>query len=356
MTIKTFQAGRALAALAVVAFHLSIMMGLPRYGGQAVYREYTQWGNRGVDFFFVLSGFIILFAHAGDMERPARWGHYVQRRFVRLFPIYWLYTGVYVLALSFMGGTDASMPGTWPDWLTSLTLVRFTDANPPLGVAWTLFHELAFYAAFSVLIISRRAGVLAMGLFMGLALVFFHFPGETGRTAFSTYTAAYNLYFVFGMGAYGLYRRGGGGVPELLIGLSLAGLALFFMPGQFQASSMLLAFGLALLLAGAVKCESSGWLPIPAALAFIGDASYSVYLTHVSLEGAWLKAAVKWHWHEHLGPRVTFVAVLVGTVALGCLAYVLVEKPLLRALRGRPAGLRAMLPWHGWAVPKPKSP
>lgn len=356
MTIKTFQAGRALAALAVVVFHLSIMMGLPRYGGQAIYREFTQLGNRGVDFFFVLSGFIILFAHAGDLGQPVRWGHYAQRRFIRLFPIYWLYTGVYVLALSFTGGTDASMPGTWADWLTSLTLIRFTDANPPLGVAWTLFHELAFYAAFSVLIISRRAGVLALALFMGLALAFFHFPGETGRNAFTTYTAAYNLYFVFGMGAYGLYRRGGSGGPELLIGLVLAGWALFGMPGQFQAASMLLAFGLALLLAGAVKLESSGWLPIPAVLAFMGDASYSIYLTHVSLEGAWLKAAMKWHWHEHLGPEATFVVVLAGTVALGCLAYVMVEKPLLQALRGRPPGRRAMSPWHWRVVPKPKSP
>lgn len=356
MTIKTFQAGRALAALAVVAFHLSIMMGLPRYGGQAVYREYTQWGNRGVDFFFVLSGFIILFAHAGDVGRPARWGHYVRRRFVRLFPIYWLYTGVYVLALSVMGGTDAGMPGTWADWLTSLSLLRFTDANPPLGVAWTLFHELAFYAAFSVLIISRRAGALAMGLFMGLALVFFHFPGETGRNAFSTYTAAYNLYFVFGMGAYGLYRRGGSGWPELLTGLGLSGWALFGMPGQFQVASMLLAFGLALLLAGAVKLESAGRLPIPAALAFIGDASYSIYVTHVSLEGAWLKVALKWHWPDHVGAGGSFMAVLVGTVALGCLAYVAVERPLLRALRGKPSGLRAKSPRQGWGVPKTRSP
>ena len=280
----------------------------------------------------------------------------MHRRFVRLFPIYWLYTGVFVLALSFMGGTDASLPLGWADWLTSLTLVRFTAADPPLGVAWTLFHELAFYMAFSVLILSRRAGVLAMALFMGLALVNFHFPGDSGRDALNTYTAAYNLYFVFGMGAYGLYRRGGSGGPELLAGLVLAGWALVGMAGQFQASSMLLAVGLALLLAGAVKREASGRLFIPAALAFIGDASYSVYLTHVSLEGAWLKAAMKWHWHEHLGPGGAFVAVFAGTVALGCLAYGVVERPLLRALAGSPSGLLAMSPWRGWGVLKPRSP
>lgn len=335
MTIKTLQAGRALAALAVVAFHLSIMMSLGRYGGQAVYRDYTQFGNRGVDFFFVLSGFIILHAHAGDVGRPARWGRYVHRRFVRLFPIYWLYTGAYVLVLAVVGGTDATLPTTWADWLTSLTLIRWTDASPPLGVAWTLFHELAFYAVFSVLILGRRAGVLAMAAFVIAALLNFHFPGERGRTALDTYTAAYNLYFVFGMAAYGLSRRAGAGWLELIGGAGLAALALLAMATWFQAASVLLALGLALLLAGAVQREAAGRVYVPRVLAFIGDASYSIYLTHISLEGAWLKLAMKGHWSQRVGPGPTFLLVMVGTVALGCLAYRWVERPLLRMLRGR---------------------
>ena len=59
----SIQLGRALVALAVAAFHLSITFSDPRYGGQAVLSEWTNRGNIGVDFFFVLSGFIILKAH-----------------------------------------------------------------------------------------------------------------------------------------------------------------------------------------------------------------------------------------------------------------------------------------------------
>src|SRR5882762_91392 len=117
--LKALQAGRALAAISVAAFHLSLMMGLDRYGGQAVFREYTKLGNLGVDFFFVLSGFIILFAHVDDIGKSDAWGAYVYRRFVRLFPIYWLYTGTFVLLLALVGGTDAKMPTTLGDWITS---------------------------------------------------------------------------------------------------------------------------------------------------------------------------------------------------------------------------------------------
>ena len=68
--LKCLQAGRALAALAVVAFHLSTAFSDPRYGSHSIGQAFTRHGNLGVDFFFVLSGFIILNAHARDIGRP----------------------------------------------------------------------------------------------------------------------------------------------------------------------------------------------------------------------------------------------------------------------------------------------
>ena len=71
-TLASLQAGRALAALAVVAFHLSIMMGEDRYGGVPVFGAATRYGYLGVDYFFVLSGFIIAHVHGRDIGRPER--------------------------------------------------------------------------------------------------------------------------------------------------------------------------------------------------------------------------------------------------------------------------------------------
>jgi len=327
--IKTLQAGRAIAALCVVAFHLSIMMGAPRYGGEAVFREFTLHGNRGVDFFFVLSGFIILFAHYKDIGNPESFGKYIYRRFSRVFPIYWLYTFIFVLLLVAIGGVDANMPSTAIDWMTTITLVRFSDVSPPLSVAWTLFHEIAFYATFSMLILNRRLGIIVFLLICAISIIFYHFPTEHGRTPFSVYTSAYNLYFLFGMGAYWLYQKGGSGVAELILGLAISLMTItdVIIPDELLRIS--LALGMALLLAAVTKFESSGKIAVPNLLIVIGNASYSIYLTHISIEGVILKVMKATHLQTSLGNELTYFITLICTVIIGCFAYCYIEKPLI---------------------------
>ncbi|SDX23114.1 acyltransferase family protein [Nitrosomonas oligotropha] len=339
-TLTTLQAGRALAAISVAAFHLSSMMELDRYGGQEVFREYTKHGHLGVDFFFVLSGFIIFLAHVDDIGKPDAWRIYIYRRFVRLFPIYWLYTGTFVLLIALgVGNADtvAKMPQTFGDWITSLSLIRFTDANPPLPVAWTLFHELAFYAVFSILILNYRIGLVAFGVFMFFPIILFHYVGVDERTPFNVYTSAHNLYFLFGMGAMWLCRYGGRGVVEFTIGTCLTIFALVTMPLPHELSKLLLGFGFALVLVGAAKLELSGHLHIPYLLRLIGDASYTIYLIHTSISGLLLKIVIKVGFHQIIGAEGTYIVVLTGTIALGCLAYLVIERPLLNSLRRRVA-------------------
>ncbi|UMR32530.1 acyltransferase family protein [Massilia sp. MB5] len=184
--LKNFQAARAIAALCAAAFHLSISMGLPRYGGNAAFSEITQYlgANR---FFFVLSGFTIFLAHAKDIGQPAALGTFVYKRFTRLIPLYWLYTLIFSVFVLMGFGTDAKIPSNWMDWLTAITLIRFTPAAPPLTVAWTLFHELAFYAVFAVLIWNKRAGMALAAVAVALTLLFFHHPGVHDRTAWNVY-------------------------------------------------------------------------------------------------------------------------------------------------------------------------
>lgn len=333
--LKTLQAGRALAAISVVAFHLSLMMGVLRYGGRSVFWEYTKHGNLGVDFFFVLSGFIILFAHVHDIGNSNAWGTYIYRRFVRLFPIYWLYTIPFVLLITLGIGTDAKIPSSLGGWITSFTLIRFTDDSPPLTVAWTLFHELAFYATFSLLILSKRIGIMAFGLITVLCIVLYHFPAETERTAFNVYTSVYNLYFLFGMGAFWLYRSNGRGIAEFFIGICISTAALITMPLPHELSRLLLVFGFTLLLAGATKLELTGYFTVPFFLGFIGDASYTIYLVHEAFSGLLLKIAMKTHLYQLFGAGQTYMLVLAGTIALGCLTYSVVERPLLAECRRR---------------------
>jgi exopolysaccharide production protein ExoZ len=343
--LHSLQAGRALAAIVVAAFHLSVMMGEPRYGGDARFLASTRLGYLGVDFFFVLSGFIILFAHAGDLGKPRRWGAYLWRRFVRLYPVYWLYTGIFMLLVALGFGTAAILPATAMDYVTTLTLVHFTTALPPLPVAWSLYHEVAFYAVFSLLILKVSLGVAAFVLMCIPAIVFFHHPGEAYASIFEIYTATPNLYFVLGMAAYLQYRRRGSGLAELLVGLCLAAAALAGLDREPRLAPLVLVCGFALALAGIAKFEGAGRFAVPAVLVFMGNATYSLYLVHESVSGLLLKVLIRSGAYDALGSALTYFAVLAVTVAAGCLAYVLVEKPLLAALRRRsPAPVAQAVP------------
>jgi peptidoglycan/LPS O-acetylase OafA/YrhL len=333
--LRVLQAGRGLAAISVAAFHLSVVMELDRYGGEAVFRDYTRHGFRGVDFFFILSGFIILFAHHRDIGIPAAWKEYAYRRFVRVFPVYWLYTAGFCVLVAIGVGSNTDLPVSATDWLTSVSLVRFNNAEPPLPVAWTLFHEVAFYAVFSLLILNKRVGIVAIALWSIACLAFYGYPMPEARTPFAVYTAGYNLFFLLGMGAYWLYRREGRGFAESGIGLAIFIVACVTMGLPYKLSPPLLAIGLALIVAGATKLERAGHFKVPELLFFVGNASYTIYLAHESLETLLLKIAIASGFHRAAGGEATYLLVLVMAIALGCVAYLLIEKPLLALLKRR---------------------
>ncbi|QCI79312.1 acyltransferase [Hankyongella ginsenosidimutans] len=73
------------------------MMRPEQYSGRPAFDDLFSKGFVGVDFFFVLSGFIICFVHYKDMSRPDRLPRYAWRRLTRVLPTYWV---VFVAALA----------------------------------------------------------------------------------------------------------------------------------------------------------------------------------------------------------------------------------------------------------------
>ncbi len=335
-SLHTVQAARAVAAVAVTAFHLSLMMGEPRYGGVPALEDWTALGKMGVDFFFVLSGFIILHAHASDIGQPGHVGRYLWRRFVRVYPVYWLYLAGYLGLLAIGVGREATLPAGADDWASAISLLRLSSADMPLYVAWTLFHEVAFYLAFATLILHRSVGVMVMVAWAASCLLAFQYPGEHPPGAFVTYTSLANLNFLIGMGAWWLLQRGwthgslvGLGVL-LLVGIPLAdGL-------KSESGPLTMGLGFGALLAGLCGLEMHRrwprWLRWPQAWLAVGDASYSLYLLHLPLSGLLLKAVTP---GPTLSPQGTFALVLTATVALSWMAYVALERPLVNGLQGR---------------------
>lgn len=333
--------------MAVIAYHLSITLALPRYLGQELFTNVTWRGNLGVDFFFVLSGFIITFAHGGEIGRPERLRNYAARRFVRLFPVYWLYLGIFCALVAMGLGTVVVLPHTVDHWISTILLIRLGSFLFPIAPAWTLVHELAFYLIFGLFILSRRMGITIFAIWMLACLLVREYPEHDAWTAWTTYFSPLNLNFLIGILAFYSWTYGR---PILLKSAFPAGLgvlaAIYVLESQGVSYSMLqiayaAAFGM--IISGAAALESAGQWPSGAALLnLIGNASYTIYLTHLAFLGLLAKIMIRISAHISLSPEFIYIAVFIGTVTCGCILHLLVERPLIELCQKSFTGKRRL--------------
>ncbi|GBU16680.1 MULTISPECIES: acyltransferase [Methylobacterium] len=332
--LTVLQAGRAAAALAIVVYHSAIAT--RDFAGaipESVFRI-LECGTFGVDFFFVLSGFIILHAHGGDPPGAAAARAYAWKRVTRIYVPY------LPVALALIG-LYLALPGLSArtrEWslLTSLTLVP-TGAPPALAAAWTLEHEMMFYVLFLAFFLARRAFPALIALWVASILVGIGLGLETSYAAPSPLSilAPINAEFVAGMlAALAVPRLAGRlALPCLLAGLG--GIAAFFGFAVDPAGPARMAFGtaVALCVAGAVRLEIDGRLGVPAWAILLGNASYAIYLVHNPLAslGARIAARV-----EPLRSWPASLALCIGLgVAAGLVYHLAWERPALAWLRRR---------------------
>ena len=191
MKLEGIQLGRAVAALMVLLYHCNDFF-LPErlYAGLDGGRIFRM-GYAGVEFFFVLSGFIMILVHRSDFDQPDRAAAYLRKRIVRIYPLLWIVL-LGVLALNHVAGRasdPSAIAATFTLWPIRGDLV--------LVPAWTLQHEMLFYLLFMLVIINVRIGLSLLAIWMAgcLAAAFvgpFTYP-------FSFLFSPYNLLFPFGM-------------------------------------------------------------------------------------------------------------------------------------------------------------
>jgi peptidoglycan/LPS O-acetylase OafA/YrhL len=286
--LSTIQGGRGVAALAVALFHANVaILPLELYHGTQGPRLFDI-GNAGVEFFFVLSGFIIFIVHRNDFGRPERAWRFLRKRFARIYPIYWLIMAL-VLAVHPL---VPEVGGNPPDlgWLLGSLALLPTNGFPMLAVAWTLEHEILFYAAFISLLISPRIGRLLFGAW-GIACIAGMLPflhAYVHPFPWHFLLSPFNLLFGLGMLSAIAAER----INPVWIGFLLwAGLAVFLAAPLTAAYNIVHwndglmtvceGIGAAMAVAGLAAGERRrGWFA-PLALALLGDASYSIYLIHL---------------------------------------------------------------------------
>jgi exopolysaccharide production protein ExoZ len=141
------QSARGVAALLVVLYHATRGLSLPQYLGYIPFGNCFGFGHAGVDFFFVLSGFIIMHAHAADIGKPERINRYLWRRVARIYPIYWIVT---LIQASWAFFSEDSAIRLAPSHILNSLLLLPESIEPLVGVGWTLRSEMLFYIVFAL--------------------------------------------------------------------------------------------------------------------------------------------------------------------------------------------------------------
>jgi len=331
---KVLQMGRGLGALAVALFHLSLAFNDSRFGMSEDFLRWMRLGQHRVEFFFALSGFIILYAHWKDVDQPAVLGKFYVKRTLRLYPLFWI--AVAFVGLKDLVSHNASVP-PMGQLFSNLTLIKWVPGIPSIMPVWTLFHEIFFCGVFSLLILRRKIGVVALWAWV-LAIIFLssEFPENIHAGFFDVMVNPINLCFVGGMGAFFIYRHVPAEHSPWLIASGLCVLAVA-LTGTTQHDDILafyslMSLGIGLLLGGAIGLERLGKVRNIPPLVFLGNASYSIYLFHVPMLLGILKFADRYKIKTFLGIPFLFVLTFCLVIVLCVLVHFYIEKPLNRLI------------------------
>jgi exopolysaccharide production protein ExoZ len=262
-------------------------------------------GAMGVDLFFVISGFIMVYTTRRTAGTPADAADFLLRRFARIWPLYALATCVWMT----VNHKGLGWLTYWPQLralLLSMTFQPVDTDNPlyfslslPLG--WTLNFEMYFYLLFGLCLLLRRYRWLALGGWIALTVLLV--PALKRDLTLDVLTnfrfsiAYLNLVtnpiileFLAGAGIAWLYLQDwfvlrSRTLARHLVWLALcgavwyawSGLGNFHGPKQWGAAAALVVLALAL-------ASKTVTLAPPAGLVWLGTISFSLYLTHTTTQ------------------------------------------------------------------------
>ena len=294
----------------------------------------TAWpnGSAGVDLFFVISGYVMVGAGAG--QAPSQ---FLVRRARRIVPLYWLLTAA-KLAVTALAptATPHTRPTAW-NVVGSFMFIPARDAvglvRPVLPVGWSLNFEVLFYALFAACL-ALRLRPLWLGVPLGALAVagYFRAPGWPAPLML---TNGMVLEFWAGMALAGMNWRSVPRAGAWLLGSGAVALLALPLAGPWRW----LVWGLpaACVLAGALALQGAWGARVPRWVLAVGDASYAIYLVHPFVVGALAGRGV---WGA--------VAAVGASVVAGVWVHMGVDKPLQRWL----AGIEVSRAQHRIALPR----
>ena len=339
-TVLSIQSLRGIASLMVVMAHAQVYMHVRNYipDIQSIY----DFGRAGVDVFFVISGFIMVYVSADKFEKKGASLDFFIRRLIRIIPMYWLCTiALSVLLISMPQYFSQGKSFDLMHFVASLFFIPWENtigiAKPVLMVGWTLNFEMYFYIIFSfMLMLSARFFLPIISIVM--------IGGALLSTVLSVkhpivHLVTSPLLIEFLLGAIiGVIFMGSREIKKsislviLMAGLICCVVAVVYANNNYHRL-VIWGFPVSMIVFGVVFYEKS-YRPLLGnpLLVILGNSSYSLYLVHIFVINAlgtfWFSVVDDYH--------VLFIVMcMVFSVPIAHVVYRLIEKPVTTYLSAK---------------------
>ncbi|MCY0916482.1 acyltransferase family protein [Massilia antarctica] len=297
------QAPRGIAVMAVMLSHARyFFLSTPEWG---VFDSWLGPGAMGVDLFFIISGFIMVYTTQKSDGSVAPSIVFSIKRFARIWPVYAVATITYVILVK-DGMAYFAEPGRWTILLKSLVLFPPVPSDVPffgftLPLAWTLAFEVYFYAFFCISMLFGRGRWLALCAWMLATVVAIpliaHNHAFYVRTNFNfsfdyvnLITNSIVLDFMAGIGVAHIYLARNLRLSSRILCLNLMWVSIGFAvwcnyttAADFHGPTKW-GWALALMVLCIALASKTVNLAPPRFLVWLGTISYSVYLFHTLVQ------------------------------------------------------------------------
>lgn len=307
--LNNIQILRAFAAINVVFYHIigiSVQYEIPA----TVFLFMKNWGQNGVDIFFVISGFIMVYIQTKKSKSPLE---FLKNRVERIVPIYWFFTTLLCILFFLIPFAFKNTELTVNKILLSFLFVENLIKNdfPVLYVGWTLEYEMFFYVVFALCLFINEPlrrylvmiGILSFFVFFThLDYIIYEFVlGMLCAFIFFNVKKRFEI-FIFVFGIVGLFL-------SIFFESNIDRLILWGIP------AFLIVLGVIWM-----KQLKNKFFQ------YLGDASYSIYLIQVFTIPVFYKFSIKYLYF--INANIIAIMCLVFSVFCGCVFYKLIESKI----------------------------
>lgn len=343
MILYTLQVYRGIAAVLVVLFHTTVQMDYFGYSFYPIIKLFRS-GHAGVEFFFVLSGFIIYYVHKNQIGSGyKKLFSYLLKRFIRIFPIFWFLMFFLALLYLMFPNTGAVYHHELQAFILSLLLIPQSHPNY-IGVAWTLSHEILFYIIFSFLLIRKSIGIVIFFIWQILVLIGVFVPSlKESHYLLSFLFSTYNFLFFIGLLAAILSDRLLGMKKNIF--LFIFGNIFFiftafidiYTSASYNLTLLMYGLGAFFIILNSSNNQLNNYFKSKNILLLIGNASFSIYLIHIYIILILSKIIIKLDL-EHSNAYLMYLIIVVFSILSGIILHLYVEKPLIKYLQQKIRG------------------